>query len=275
MTDNTNSESSISSPHGAGGDRPGALVAFADCEIVNINRQMSLVINRQNGSQIVISPEVCEGLKTCTDFKTIADHAQHLATTRPELEGRESMAVSALGQLNAAGILLHASDIAARLAQEPARELPPTRVFIMTCDRPLALERLLQSLRKVSHLAQHDNLFVVDDSRDPQNRDVNRELVGSFNRTSAREIHYIGVQEQEALIKGLVARLSVHEQNIRFLLDARRWQAFATYGRSRNLCLLFSVGFRALMIDDDVLLETTLSPIQEKGVSIGSTAARQ
>ena len=142
MSDSTHVESSISTPHGAGEDRPGALVAFADCEIVNINRQMSLVINRQNGSQIVMSPEVCEGLKTCTDFKTIADHAQHLAATRPELNGRESMAVSALGQLNAAGILLHASDIAARLAQESARELPPTRVFIMTCDRPLALERL-------------------------------------------------------------------------------------------------------------------------------------
>ena len=85
MTDNTDSESAISPPHGVGEDRSGTLVAFADCEIVNINSQMSLVINRQTGNQIVMSPEVCEGLKTCTDFKTIADHAQYLAQTRPEL----------------------------------------------------------------------------------------------------------------------------------------------------------------------------------------------
>ena len=275
MTDDTDSKNSSSTPYVGGEDVPEALVAFADCEIVNINSQMSLVINRHNGNQLVISPDVCEALKTCTDFKTIADHARYLAETRSELKGQESMAVSALEQLNAAEILLHASDVAARLAQEPARELPPTRVFILTCDRPSALERLLQSLRKVSHLAQYDNLFVVDDSRDPQNRDVNRELVGSFNRTSAREIHYIGVQEQDALIHGLVKRLSTQEQSIRFLLDARIWQGFATYGRSRNLCLLFSVGFRTLMMDDDVLLESMLSPIKQKGVSIDSNTRRQ
>ncbi len=275
MTDDTDSKNSSSTPHVGDKDLREALVAFADCEIVNINSQMSLVINRQNGNQIVMSPDVCEALKTCTNFKTIADHARYLAETRPELEGHESMAVTALEQLNGAGILLHARDIAARFAQEPTRELPPTRVFINTCDRPAALERLLQSLRQIRQLPQHDNLFVVDDSRDPQNRDVNRELVGSFNRTSAREIHYIGVQEQEALIRGLVTRLPSHEHSIRFLLDAHIWQGFATYGRSRNLCLLFSVGFRTLMMDDDVLLESMLSPIVEKGVSIDSNTKRQ
>jgi len=183
--------------------------------------------------------------------------------------------VGALEQLDTAGILLHASDISERLAQESSRNLPPTRVFVTTCDRPGALERLLQSLRQVKQLAQHDNLFVVDDSRDSDNRDANRELVGSFNRTSAREIHYIGPSEQKALLEGLIVRLPQCERDIRFLLDAQVWQDFATYGRARNLCLMFSVGYRTLMLDDDVLLESILSPIVERGVSVGGKAARQ
>jgi hypothetical protein len=275
MTEDTGSSISFYTPDADDKDASGALVAFSDCEIIEINLEMVMVINRQNGNQLIISPQVAEGLKTCTTFKTIAAHAQHLTNTRPELKGQESMAVSALEQLDTAGILLHASDISARLAQESARELPPTRVFITTCDRPAALERLLQSMRQVKELAQHDNLFVVDDSRDSENRDANRELVGGFNRTSAREIHYIGVSEQQALIEGLIVRLPECERDIRFLLDAQVWQDFATFGRARNVCLMFSVGYRTLMIDDDVLLESILSPIAEKGVSVGARGVRQ
>ena len=46
-----------------------ALVAFSDCEIIEINSEMVMVINRQNGNQLIISPQVAEGLKTCTNFK--------------------------------------------------------------------------------------------------------------------------------------------------------------------------------------------------------------
>ena len=68
------------------------LVAFADCEIVPINTGMTLVINRQNGKQQILSPQVVEGMKTCTAFRTIEEHAAHLAKTRAELNGQESMA---------------------------------------------------------------------------------------------------------------------------------------------------------------------------------------
>ncbi len=275
MAEEGGSSISFYTPSADDKDASESLVAFSDCEIIEINSEMVMVINRQNGNQLIISPQVAEGLKTCTNFKTITAHAQHLTRTRPELKGQETVAVSALEQLDTAGILLHASDISARLAQESARELPPTRVFVTTCDRPAALERLLQSMRQVKELAQHDNVFVVDDSRASENRDANRELVGGFNRTSVREIHYIGASEQQALIEGLIARLPECERDIRFLLDAQMWQDFATFGRARNVCLMFSVGHRALMIDDDVLLETILSPIAEKGVSVGAIGVRQ
>ncbi len=108
------------------------LVAFADCELIGINNAKMLVINRQNGKQMIMAPEVVEGLKTCTTFKTIEAHAAHLANTRPELHGKQAMAANVLDNLKAAGMLLQARDVCARLSQSIPRQLPPTRVFIIT-----------------------------------------------------------------------------------------------------------------------------------------------
>jgi len=251
------------------------LVAFADCELVAINNAMMLVINRQNGNQQIMTPQVVEGLKTCTEFKTIEAHAAHLAATRPELSGKQAMAASALGQLEAAGMLIHAGDICARLAQPAPRQLPATRVFIITCDRPTAVERLLDSMLQAGKLSQHNALFLVDDSRDPGNRAANREAVAKFNLTSAREMYYVGQEAQQSLLAGLTGALPAHAGGIAFLLDRSRWQGKKTYGRSRTLCLLLSVGYRALVMDDDILCQAMLPPISDSGLGIGSGGMRK
>ena len=244
------------------------LVAFADCELIAINNSMMLVINRQNGNQQIMTPQVVEGLKTCTEFKTIEAHAAHLAGTRPELSGKQAMAANALGQLKAAGMLLQASEICARLAQPAPRQLPATRAFIITCDRPAAVERLLDSMLRAGKLSQHNALFLVDDSRDPGNRAANREAVAKFNLSSSKEMFYVGEEAQQSLLADLTDSLPLHAGGIEFLLDRSRWQGRKTYGRSRNLCLLLSVGYRALLMDDDILCQAILPPISESGLGI-------
>ncbi len=251
------------------------LVAFADCEFVAINSSMMLVINRHNGNQQIMTPQVVEGLKTCTQFNTIEAHAAHLASTRPELNGKQAMAATALGQLKSAGMLLEAGDICSRLAQPAPRELPPTRVFIITCDRPAAVERLLDSMLRAGKLSQHNALFLVDDSRDPANRAANRDAVAKFNLSSAREMFYVGEEAQQTLLAGLTAALPAHAEGIAFLLDRTRWQGRKTYGRARTLCLLLSVGYRALVMDDDILCQAMLAPISESGAGIGSGGMRK
>ncbi len=251
------------------------LVAFADCELIGINNAMMLVINRRNGNQLIMSPQVVEGLKTCTTFDTLAGHAAHLASTRPELNGNQAMAATVLGNLKAAGMLLRAGEICARLAQPAPRQLPPTRVFIITCDRPAAVERLLDSMLRNAKLSPHDALFLVDDSRLQANRDANCEAVARFNLRSAREMLYVGEQAQRELMSGLVQALPAHAAGIRFLLDRELWHGKKTYGRSRTLCLLLSVGYRALVMDDDILCQAILSPQTEAGVGIGSGGMRE
>ena len=62
---------------------PNELVAFANCELVRISDTAVLVINRDNGRQQMMSPQVVQGLISCSTFRTMADHASVLAATRP------------------------------------------------------------------------------------------------------------------------------------------------------------------------------------------------
>ena len=98
----------------------------------------------------------------------------------------------------------------------------------------------------------------MDDSRVQANRDANCEAVARFNLRSAREMYYVGAQAQRELMSGLAQALPAHAAGVRFLLDRGLWQGKKTYGRSRNLCLLLSVGYRALVMDDDILCQAIL-----------------
>jgi hypothetical protein len=251
------------------------LVAFADCELIPISDAMMLVINRANGNQQIVAPQVVEGLKTCTNFNTVEAHAAHLASTRAELSGKEAMAASALNNLKSGGMLLEAGNICSRLAQVVSKQPAPTRVFIITCDRPAAVERLLDSTLRAGQLSQHDALFLIDDSRNPDNRTANREAVVQFNLRSPRDMFYIGEEAQGALLSGLTTNLPEHAEGIRFLLDRSLWEGKKTFGRSRTLALLFSVGYRALVMDDDILCQAVLPPVTEQGIGIGSGGMRQ
>mgnify|MGYP000090568967 FL=1 len=237
------------------------LYAFANCELIPVDNAMTLVINRDNGRQQMIAPQVVEALKTCTLFRSLDDHADFLARSRPELKGNRALAMQALEQVRDAGLLLAAGTIRERLAQAEERPLAPTRAFIITCDRPEAVERLLESMLRIGSLARHDALYLVDDSRDPANQAANRDAVERFNLRSAKDMHYFGAAEQAALLDGLVRTLPEHEAGIRFLIDPTRWEGRKTYGRSRTLCLLLSIGYRAIVMDDDILCEAVLPPI--------------
>lgn len=228
---------------------------------------MLLVINRQNGNQTLIAAQVVEALKTCTTFRTLDGHADALARQRPELQGRRDLALQALQQLRDADMLLSAATVRARLADSGPARLAPTRVFIITCDRPAAVERLLESMLRVGTLARHDALFLVDDSRGADNRRANREAVERFNLRSAKDMRYVGAEEQAALLDRLLRALPQHEAGIRFLVDPAAWSGKHTYGRSRTVCLLLSVGYRAIVMDDDVLCEAVLPPVREDGIS--------
>ncbi|MEM8563523.1 MAG: hypothetical protein AAGF57_14885 [Pseudomonadota bacterium] len=251
------------------------LVAFAGCTLTPINHNMTVVINPANGNQTAVAPQVVETIKACSDFNTIEAHARALAGSRAELQGKEEMIASTLAQLDTAGLLLDARDVCQKLSEEAGTQLAPTRVFIITCDRPEGVTRLLESMQAAGSLSQHDALFLIDDSRNPENRALNREAVAQFNLSSTRDMFYVGEEAQTTLIQGLLEGLPEHAEGIRFLLDREQWQGSKTFGRSRTLSLLLSVGYRALVMDDDVLCRAILPPIRQEGVGLGSGDMRK
>lgn len=164
------------------------LVAFTDCELIRLNEKMASAINRFNGKQQIIAPEVVDALNYCSTFETVDAHARALASTRPELNGNMTMAQNALNTLDKAGMLLRASDMVQRFKSVTKTAVAPTRVFIITCDRPTAVERLLDSMLEIDQLSRHEAFYLINDSKDAANQQANADLVAAFSTRTAKSM---------------------------------------------------------------------------------------
>ncbi|MDA8752772.1 hypothetical protein N9M39_01290 [Halieaceae bacterium] len=261
-------------PTAAAGPDP-TLIAYTNCEHVDLGNGGMLLINRNNGKQTIVAPEVATALTYCTHFRTLREHADVLTRSIPQLQGQLENVIQVLTSVRDAGMMLTADDVLARInSVTDASDRAPTRVFIITCDRPAAVNRLLDSLLRAGSLSNHDQLVLVDDSRQAANQAENREAVARFNLSAARSMLYVGAEAQATLLTGLVQRLPDQEAGIRFLIDRERWANQPSYGLARNICLLLSVGYRAIVLDDDILCQAVRSPMKEPGLAFGSIKDR-
>lgn len=253
---------------------PSGLYAFAECELVDLQNGGVLLINKYGDGQLMAAPAVAQAMRSCRVYRSIEEHVEVLTTTIPQLAGQHDDVRSVLQMVEDAGLLVSAESACERLNAEVEAplDLPPTRVFIITCDRPQAVERLLESMLHAGNLTRHEELFLIDDSRDPANSQKNRELAENFNFTCPRNMHYVGATEQKLFMDKLIAELPDQEAGIRFLIDRGRWGEQKTYGLARNLCLLLSIDRRAIVLDDDVICAAVESPHKTGGLHFGDKA---
>lgn len=248
------------------------LYALMDVKPLNLGENRALLIHEHSGAQLLVAMQVATSLHALSTFRTMDGHVEVLMRTVPELKDQEEDVRRVLGMVKDAGLLTTADTVCARLKTPSAkRELAPTRVFIMTCDRPQAIERLLQSMVMAGNLRRHEEFFLVDDSRDPANVELNRDLVRQFNLTSPVDMRYVGRDEQAQLVQGIAAQLPGSEQHLEFLVGTERWAGYKTYGRTRTFCLLLSVGRRAIVLDDDIVCAAVVTPHREEGVAFKSS----
>ncbi|GAB3274833.1 hypothetical protein GCM10027297_09270 [Parahaliea aestuarii] len=208
-------------------------------------------------------------LQHCMVFRTLEDHARKLVATFPQLGGNVDDALRVLVQVRDAGLFVSASQLCGRLNQEVTkREVDRCKAFIITCDRPEAVERLLESLLQNAKLATQKQLYLIDDSRHPQSTLANADAVERFNLRSPASMQYIGHEQQEALIERLCESLPEDTEAVRFLFSSGPWAGQKTYGRARNICLLLSMGERCIVMDDDVLCTALARPAREQGLAL-------
>jgi hypothetical protein len=260
----------------ANSEREG-LFAFTGCELIAIGDTGTLLLNRANGRELVVTNEVATALTYCSRFRTLSEHAQTLTDTIPQLQGQLEDVKNVLAMVHDGGMLLSASDVVAKLQADSASEpdLAPTRVCIITCDRPEAVERLLDSMLRSGDLSRHDALLLIDDSRQEANANQNRELVTRFNLSSAKTINYVGPGEIRDFMMALIEKLPEHEEEVRFLIDRERWADKQTFGLARNLSLLLSVGHRCIVLDDDILCAAVAPPNGQAGIGFGQGNSRE
>ena len=145
---------------------------------------------------------------------------------------------------------------------EPTPEAQgPCQVFILTCDRPAALNRVLSGLRKFPLPEVVEGVLIIDDSRYAENIQENRSIIGVQSDNAKVPVVHVDPGVKEDLIQHLKTALPNYRESIEWLLDRSVWGTAPTYGIARNLALLLSVGKRALMLDDDIIPQAVAPPL--------------
>lgn len=238
-------------------DRPGTpeLFAVAALSEFHLDGEAMLAFNPRSGCRMALAAEVLNALSYCTVFRTLDEHVAELLSDSDGAAERARAIRAILQSVHDGGLTLSAAELSRELAPAQIAAAAPAVpvVAIITCDRPAALQRLLQSLPGACDLGSVERLLVVDDSRAPEHRRRNRELARQCGARSPCPVVYFGADEARQFVDALAGRLPALEQEIRFLADRERWTDFISTGVTRNCAQLLCVGRPLIVIDDDVV----------------------
>ena len=246
------------------------LIMFDDCRVYQLPDDHVLIRSKQSGIQTLVTNDVLYSLHKCDSFKTLDQHISHLAATIPELQGQETDIRQILTSVQQAGLMVSARALATELSHgSPAVQADlPLSLCILSCDRPRALKRLLGSMLSNYGINPGYAYHVIDDSRQKDSQLRNRALVEAFNQEHGTRINYFGLEEQAWFQQQLESSLPGHSAAINFLIGRYQNEGTASYGRTRNLALLLSVGRRLILLDDDIVYHKHLAPKVEAGARI-------
>ncbi len=232
--------------------------------------------NSRNNQSILVQSEVAHALSFCAPFRSMDAHLERILAAMPPLRDNPEDARNILTSIRDAGFLEPAEAAWQRLCVEVTpHESTPARVFILTCDRPEALKRLLENLCGRPIDPAIESLWIIDDSKQAESLGRNAEIIGAITGRIPVPVRHVDAAMQQVLNNYLLASAPQHQTSLSFLLDADRWSGRPTYGRARNVSLLLSVGFRALVLDDDILLQAIAPPRATRGLNLDSTRGRE
>ena len=240
----------------------GPLWSFNSADILPGPANTVLLHSRRSGTGMLVQPDVARALELCTHFRSLEAHTKQITEALPALRDHAQHTRQTLEHIAHQGLMESSETAFERItaaAKISTAELP-SRLFILTCDRPDALHRLLLPLVQQALPEHVEGLWVIDDSRDEHHHQKNAAISEEANNACEVPIHYFGAEAKASLIESLVSACPDQTPSIQWLLDRDSWGETPTYGIARNLALLLSVGTRALVMDDDTLPEAIAAP---------------
>ena len=257
-----------------------ALWSFHGIQIIPATANAVVLFNPRNDARLLVQPEVARALEHCFHFNSLTGHLNHLFDAMPPLRELPTDALHILELVRDAGIFESADDAWQRLAASTSTASPlddaPVRLFILTCDRPEALKRLLNAIQQQVLPQQVEALFVIDDSRHSANSASNARTIESARPSIQIPTHHINLGARTALISHLKDNLPKDSHDsVDFFLARSYWGTTPTYGLARNLALLLSVNYRALVMDDDILPQALTPPLPTKDLSFDTPNGRE
>ncbi len=201
-------------------------------------------------------------------FRTVDKHVVAIIERFPELKQSSGDLKALIKALQRANVMVSAKKTLDKIVRPTEASAPSERVniFIITCDRPNTLNRLIESCPMLDQGVFSWTL--IDDSRNKKNAQANREIANS----SRIPIRYFGPAEQDAFRLKLSNHIPHAKNAIDFLLCGDSNDIRATYGRSRNFAMLLSPMERLIVMDDDIVCHTYNPPHIKNGARFSSTS---
>jgi len=234
------------------------LWAMAPYKLKSLPGDKALVVRTDNGAVAVIESQWRPLLASIQTFRSLPDHVAAVLGRNPKLQPHRQALERVLSRLSRERLLVSGAEVLGDLPKPnaPMEERSRLRIAITTCDRPLQLERLLDSLvDNERRYGNHWTYEVVDDSRRSDSTARNRALVDRYRAELA--LRYHGLDDRRALLERLRRSLPEHGDALAWLLDSGHpsHAGHGTYGCTKNYLMLLHAGARLLMIDDDAIVK--------------------
>ena len=236
----------------------------------------ALLHRSDTGAKMLVQSDVTHALSFCSAFRSLESHIDTILRRMPQLAPHRESTLQTLQSIRDAGILESSEEAWVRLtgSQNHETDRAPCRLFITTCDRPVALKRLLESFTQSQLPSEVEGIWVIDDSREPQSEQDNGDLISAAQGVFDVPVVHVDTAYRKRFAAHLLAHVDA-ENEIEWLLDRGAWGTAATYGMARTLAVLLSVGKRAIMLDDDILLKSIAPPIATGGLQFDDGRGRE
>ena len=252
------------------------LWSFNSVEVFPCSAGTVTLLDTRSNKGLLVQAEVAQALSHCSQFRSIDSHLEHILAAIPPLRDTPDDARNILNGIKEAGFLESNASAWRRITHDAITHKPTSaKLFILTCDRAEALERLLSNLSTLELDPEIEGVWIIDDSKQSASVALNADIIASHRERLPVPLAHIDPIAQQTLIDYIGDAVPEAKASTSFLLDKNEWPNSATYGRARNLALALSVGYRAVILDDDILLNAVAPPVQQRALRFGSPGDRE